>query len=622
MMNPRPARGVGRRQFSPGTDEEWDRALSQPHVRRALQDPQVREALIRMMPGAQAPQRLADGGPVGIPDPETVNRWEQLQDEVKSETEPERYQMGGQKKRASASDLAMDSPEMLRDIANDDNYDDQSKTQARLLYEQKTGASTGSAPGLLGVPGASLSGLNTLVTPATMATTGGSALLSGLYGLSVSGPNISGKRRAEAGILGAVLGALGDRIIRHYGVKRQQQQQQSPSSGGSQPSSGSSGSPGSAVSSTDTNAVNQAASSAWKKAGIPDLDADATDNASTTPQTPEEKEQESQQIEDAKERREKNIGKGAQYDQYGFRTDKNPNEPGYPKPIASSDQSYPRSQAPAKTDAVRAPESQTQTQDQSQYGPLPWRLQIPGAENAPIGGESSSSPAASGGGEFWMGREPRTGRDIQSRGGSQWVYSDTGQPYTGSEVVHKTEIFGPSTGDPSVGFSGAPGTPLGPPGYPGTDTIPPWADPDFTAYGHARGGKIEHDDAAQDRAQMLGILKEKNLIKKARGGQFATGAADDSPLPPAKKGKSVLTRKPFGHAIPAPHITIVIAAVPKKKKASKKAKGGKIAKPAAVPPERGPQNGDQYAPYKKGGHVQAPRGSGAALKGKRFSGIY
>jgi hypothetical protein len=142
---------------------------------------------------------------------------------------------------------------------------------------------------------------------------------------------------------------------------------------------------------------------------------------------------------------------------------------------------------------------------------------------------------------------------------------------------------------------------------------------------YARGGQV-HSDAAQDRAQTLRLLKEKKLIK-ARGGRmskFAHGGAEDLP-PPAKKptGKAgVLVRKPMGHAMPIPvlHTTIVIAAKPTKKKAAKK-KGGAI-KASALPPPKGPGNGDPPAPYRKGGHVQAPRGSGAAVRGKRFSGIY
>ena len=46
------------------------------------------------------------------------------------------------------------------------------------------------------------------------------------------------------------------------------------------------------------------------------------------------------------------------------------------------------------------------------------------------------------------------------------------------------------------------------------------------------------------------------------------------------------------------------------------------AKPAAIPPRHGPGNGGPAAPFAKGGHVQVPRGSGIAQRGKAFRGIY
>jgi hypothetical protein len=106
----------------------------------------------------------------------------------------------------------------------------------------------------------------------------------------------------------------------------------------------------------------------------------------------------------------------------------------------------------------------------------------------------------------------------------------------------------------------------------------------------------------------------------AKGGRlprrrFASGGPPEEPAP---RPRAVLKRRPM--AMPVLHTTIVIS--PKKKPtAVKKKKGGPL-KPAAVPPTRGPESQGPPAPFRKGGHVQVPRGSGIASKGKRFSGIY
>lgn len=111
---------------------------------------------------------------------------------------------------------------------------------------------------------------------------------------------------------------------------------------------------------------------------------------------------------------------------------------------------------------------------------------------------------------------------------------------------------------------------------------------------------------------------------RARGFGGKEMAAAIEPPAPAKKG--VLTRRP----VPVISTTIVIAPKKAKPKAAakpeKKRRGGKIhpRKPNAVPPDHGPGNGDTGppAPYRKGGRVQAARGSGAAIRGRSFSGIY
>jgi soluble lytic murein transglycosylase-like protein len=126
---------------------------------------------------------------------------------------------------------------------------------------------------------------------------------------------------------------------------------------------------------------------------------------------------------------------------------------------------------------------------------------------------------------------------------------------------------------------------------------------------YARGGAVKHDDARQDRQQMLGILKEKGLTK-ARGGRFAKGgaSADDTP-PKAIPGKSVLRRAPHGKiALPVMHIAIM--AIPKHKGAEKHASGGTI----EIPPERQERRARRpgAVPPVKG---KTPRGVGKALRG-------
>jgi hypothetical protein len=107
-----------------------------------------------------------------------------------------------------------------------------------------------------------------------------------------------------------------------------------------------------------------------------------------------------------------------------------------------------------------------------------------------------------------------------------------------------------------------------------------------------------------------------------RGGRVRkfAGGGDLPAEPPPEPKKAVLMRRP----IPVIHTTIVIAHKPTKKedkKPVKKARGGPL-KPAALPPKKGPESQGPPSPFKKGGHVQVPRGSGIAQRGKTFRGIY
>jgi hypothetical protein len=113
-------------------------------------------------------------------------------------------------------------------------------------------------------------------------------------------------------------------------------------------------------------------------------------------------------------------------------------------------------------------------------------------------------------------------------------------------------------------------------------------------------------------AHDMSLMNDPLAASDAMGFGLA-GLAEGGPVPPARGLKSVLMRKPMGMPVPVLHTTIVIAAKPKdagKKPKDKKAAKGviQIAKPEDRP--------------RAHGRVQVPRGSGAAIRGKRFGGIY
>lgn len=156
---------------------------------------------------------------------------------------------------------------------------------------------------------------------------------------------------------------------------------------------------------------------------------------------------------------------------------------------------------------------------------------------------------------------------------------------------------------------------------------------------YAKGGKVQIFNSTKPAPGNLATHPHKSGRRFAKGGeanQFDSTKAAPGDLathpgkekfseggemeePPKKKLRGVLVRRPLLST------TIVIAKKPPKAKAERKRTGGKIhaKKPNAIPPEHGPGNGDGApAPFKKGGHVQSPRGSGIAQRGKRFQGIF
>jgi hypothetical protein len=122
--------------------------------------------------------------------------------------------------------------------------------------------------------------------------------------------------------------------------------------------------------------------------------------------------------------------------------------------------------------------------------------------------------------------------------------------------------------------------------------------------------------------------EDENLVEQARKGgvirkrRFAGGGETEDAVPRKPPGRELLRGRPIIST------TIVIAKKPPAsekgdRKPEKKARGGPIQarRPAAVPPRRGPSD-SAPAPFRKGGRVQVPRGSGIAQRGKRFSGIF
>lgn len=99
------------------------------------------------------------------------------------------------------------------------------------------------------------------------------------------------------------------------------------------------------------------------------------------------------------------------------------------------------------------------------------------------------------------------------------------------------------------------------------------------------------------------------------------GALDETDL--MAKGGPV-PEKP--HSMPIPVLHIAIIAKPKGKPPLKRSMGGDIPqserrprRPHAIPPIAGPESSGARLPH---GRVQVPKGSGAAIRGKRFGGVF
>jgi hypothetical protein len=207
--------------------------------------------------------------------------------------------------------------------------------------------------------------------------------------------------------------------------------------------------------------------------------------------------------------------------------------------------------------------------------PLPQNASYHPAENASptVTIPDAVPPGATppGKGSLMMGTgSSDSGNVVSWDGGKSWVDKKTRQPYN-NVVLNQSQV------DPGSSLNAASVATTPPPPSPTTD-------PSEYGWGvaFAEGGPVE-------------------------------------PVEPAPQGlKSALVRRP----VAVPVTTIVITAKPKKpeKKTTKKAGGGVYPKTQLLPPKRGPQNHEDRP--RAHGRVQVPRGSGAAIKGKRFGGIY
>jgi hypothetical protein len=215
-------------------------------------------------------------------------------------------------------------------------------------------------------------------------------------------------------------------------------------------------------------------------------------------------------------------------------------------------------------------------------GPTGGPQSVPGLDN--VGALPSPPPGAASETASWSPQSGRmmmgtgnsdSGNVISWDGGKTWKDAKTKKDYT-DPVLNKTQI------DPTSSLNSA--TPV---------TTPP-----------------NMADAPQLQNPNMGYGWDPEMGFSGGMGFAEGGPVDEAP----PSGLASV----MPHKVPVLHTTIVIAAKPKK--AEKKQAGGAIRplKPQALPPLHGPQD---HGP-RPHGRVQVPRGSGAAIKGKRFGGIY
>ena len=208
----------GRRQFpgagpGPGSDQEWEKAMSDPQVQRALKDPQIQQALYHnlqstvpggmgsiMAPAAQAqPRRFDKGGSNDTSDAATATTEQLIEDQMAILRDPERSTPDKAKAQAKINQLRM------------------AQAQAQVSGQPTAGLTL---PGGVNVSGSSLSGLKQLAGPnAGPPTPGNMALTSGLGALMGAGAtrgNVGVNALVGAGLAGGL-----NFLLRKYGKSQQ-----------------------------------------------------------------------------------------------------------------------------------------------------------------------------------------------------------------------------------------------------------------------------------------------------------------------------------------------------------------------------------------------------------------
>lgn len=202
-MTPTPRKvRSGRRQFGPGTDQEWEKVMASPHVQRAFSDPAIQQALMQHMaqqaavnaPPAQAPAPpppgMAQGGALHF-DTGGVAQIQELQTLMQQiATMPE----GPQKEQVRMRIATL-----------------QAQQSANMSVIPPT-AAAGTTSGLSGLSSLSRS----MTAPPTM---GNTALAAGVGALMGAGNTANPGKGA---LLGAGLSGALSYLIRKYGKGAQQ----------------------------------------------------------------------------------------------------------------------------------------------------------------------------------------------------------------------------------------------------------------------------------------------------------------------------------------------------------------------------------------------------------------
>ena len=662
-----------------GSDQEWEQVLQSPQVQAALRDPAIASALYQnfrgtggtlggpdatpsLSPGAGAalpPVAMQTGGMANaldineimqmLADPNTsearkmslraslarlAEQRPQLpvasDDDEALRLRPLRFQGGGLQDSIHQleSDLQQVNAKPNKNAADYEKIRTINSTLATLRMQTMQPVSMGSAGNL---SAGTMSGLQQIAqsgVPANFGNTAAAMGMAGLIGLT------SSQTPGPAALVGALTAGALNYLIRRAGQKKK------PGAVGSTSGSGDSGYTG-GTSGEGEGPAHASPTPTPVQTSSTQTDASQIVGSAATPTTPTTA----------------NTGAGNDSRDKGtvvpvYEPWKDPKSPYYKKPA----ENVLVSQAPANT---TIPTGQTPVSDiatspggggdasQPYDVPLP-----PGGRFLPQGAQpvtpinvatSAGSPAPYGPGQgLWMGSARSQSGNVYSRNGRDWYDSNTNQPYSG--VVLSPTRVNPGSSLASAG----PGQPTA--NLPGGGALdirnlanqnptfnpmlaPGYINPASFGQGAADVGPgTGVTDLSNEQGAAADLPPLDNMFYDseegfARGGRFA-----DSGLGTVRRSpREALLGPPHGlpHGMPIPilHTTIVIAAKPKPEKkkpeAKKKAEGGVVRpkRPDLIPPRRGPQDGMEVRP-RPHGRVQVPRGSGAAIRGKRFGGIY